>query len=162
MKPFAKLALIVFSMALFSGKSFGKEVERSDYKITVPDTCTEDPRDGDVDLDHMTTINFPKENFVIVLVLDDKSLLKTTFNRMLRNYKGKLKQPADKEGSLVNSHKGKSIVLTGVLNGATFRFEVGAFAGKTKAFIVVTSSLESEQNERSIIQKSVDSFTIKE
>ena len=137
------------------------DIERSDYKITVPDKCTVDPEDADMDLDHMTTINLPNQNTLSVMVVDDKTLLDKSLERVKNNYKNSLKNAQEAPSNMVNMHKGKAVLVTGVLNGMKYCLEVGAFAGKKAGFVIVRSyPLSDKAATTKLTQKAIETFRI--
>jgi hypothetical protein len=139
------------------------EIERADYKAEVPQGCNIDPPDPKIDLDHYTAVNLPNGNSLIILVLDDKKVADTTFDKMMTKYRNAIKEPTETASDTFNSRKGKATVVSGKLNGMDFCFEVGVFSGQQKAFIVVSCCERSELDEtRQILRHFVDSFVIKE
>lgn len=155
-------ALILVSVA-FTQLAFAKFIERSDYKISVPDKCTVDNEDPDIDLDHMTTIKLPDDNALLILVLDDVKGLDAAFQNVKEKYKNRLKNSEEEVSPLKTNQNRKGAVISGRMNGMRSRFEMFSYSGKQKGFIIVATYLVSEETEvRTIIQNALDSFSIKE
>jgi len=143
--------------------TYATDIERASYKITIPDKSTVDPQDSDIDLDHMTTINLPNDNNIIILAIDDKALIDKSFTTMTEKYKNALKNVQETGSDMANLRNGKGVLLTGLFNGMKYCFEVGAFAGKKCGFIIVCAYPEKERVEtREMAKKAVDSLKIKE
>jgi len=97
------------------------------------------------------------------MVVDDEKALEKTFDHLKENYRNKLQKAQEKVSTLTAKYKSKGVVVSGLLNGGKFFFEIVALSGKQKGFIIVSTYLESEETEaRKIIQKAVDSFSIKD
>ncbi|MEI6218787.1 MAG: hypothetical protein WCP86_07790 [bacterium] len=148
---------------LFVGEVRALNIERTDYKIAVPDKCTVDPQDADMDLDHLTTINLPNHNAMIIMVVDDKTVLDENLQNTKTFYKNSLKDSQESPSAMVDKHHGKAVLLTGTLNGTKYCIELGAFAGKKKGFFIVRNYPVGDKAETiKLTQASIDAFNIKE
>jgi hypothetical protein len=154
------IALLLF----FAASAMAENLERADYKITLPEKSTVDSTDRDIDQDHMTTVNLPNGGTMILLVLDDKKLADETVTNLIASYKGKLKDGIDGKTEAFDKAKAaRSAVVSGKMNGIKTSFEVGQFDGKKKTVIVVFTYLERKKAETiEMMQKSLGTFTIKE
>ena len=139
-----------------------KELVRSDYKITIPDSCTLDPADPDIDLDHMTTINFPNNNTMGIMVIDDKNSSDQAVKKVIADLKLKMKSATETSGAFLTDRGGSYTAISGRLNGVSMAFEVRSLKGKNKAIIIITTSFESEKAARDELRKSAETITIKE
>lgn len=138
-------------------------IERADYTVTVPDGCTIEEEDPDIDLDHYTGINMPNRDFMVILVNDDKRGGDKEFESLKNNYWKRMKDPAELPSDLFAAFGGKATIVAGKMNGMKFCFEFGMIIGREKAFIL---SYMYEQNHpeqgRAIFQDAIASFAIKE
>lgn len=139
-------------------------VDRADYKITLPAGSTVDKEDDEVDADHLTTINLPNDNTMIIVVLDDKERAQSAFGRMSDRYKAKVKDGVlRKSGSFIQPKPTRADTVTGRLNGVTISFDLGLIEGKQKAFIVVFTYTGPEKATTiAMVQKAMRTFVIKE
>lgn len=155
--------MLVVLLGMLTSITLAKDIARTDYKITVPDSCTVDPEDSDIDLDHMTTINLPNDNTLIVSVVDDVSALDRAVAKMKAHYLGKMQKAQETPSALVVNRHGRGVTIRGIFNGGKFCFEVVSLSGKKKGFVVVSTYLASEEKEAlPIVQHALDSFVIKE
>jgi hypothetical protein len=139
-----------------------KELVRSDYKITIPDSCTLDPAEPDIDLDHMTTINFPNDNTMGIMVMDDKTRADQAVKKIIADFKLKMKSAIETSGAYLTDRGGSYLAVRGLVNGVSMVFEVRLLKGKNKAIVIMTTSLESEKTLRDELRKSAETIAIKE
>ena len=152
------IAICISAFSFCGFNTQAKEIARSDYKLTVPDTCTVNPASADIDLDHMTTINFPGNNSMTITVLDDKSGTDEAFKDMVDAFKAKMKNVKEIPGTFLDARGGKYTALQGVLNGANLINEVRSLKGKTKGLMMITISFQSEKPERIEMQKAAETL----
>jgi hypothetical protein len=140
-----------------------KDLERADYKMSLPEEATLDEPDDDVDADHMTTINLPNDSTMIVLIIDDKKQGPGMFTQLAENYRQKLTDGVVKPTKAFAQTKAiRSAVVSGKMEGLKFGFEVGQFDGKKKTALVVYTYVESSKAEAiATAQKWLKTFVMK-
>jgi hypothetical protein len=144
-------------------RSVALDVQRADYVITVPDKSTVDPPEKDIDKDHMTTINLPNGNALIIMVVDDKSKTELAFNGTKQSYLGQMKNTKEGPSSLFANHKGTGKKIAGTLNNMAICFELGWFTGVNKGFVVITFyTLDEVKTAVPMAQAAINSIKIKE
>jgi hypothetical protein len=165
--PAGKTSSLVVGVLLFcaftTARARALDVERADYVITVPEKSTVDPQKGKVDPDHMTTINLPNENSLIVIVADDKARTEAGYEGMKKTYAAKLTGVKETPSHLFDKHKGTGVKLAGTMKGTGICFELGWFTGNEKGFIIVTYYADDEvKTVVPIALAAINSFKIKE
>ncbi|HEY2585215.1 MAG TPA: hypothetical protein VGI81_05575 [Tepidisphaeraceae bacterium] len=140
------------------------DVDRASYKITLPEGATVEKGDGEIDADHMTTVNLPNDSTMVVLVIDDKARASVAFDKMVNEYKSKVKEGSvDKSESFVQPKATRANAVTGRLNGVLITFDVGQIDGKEKSFLVVFTYMQSKKAATiEMVQKAMTTFVIKE
>ncbi len=139
------------------------QIERSDYIVTVPDGCTVDPEDADIDYDHYTCINLGAGGTLIILVNDDVKGGGKEFETLRNSYHKKLKDPTELPSDLFATRGNTAMIVAGKLDGMHWCFEFGLIEGREKAFILTGSYLQNHPEEgRPILQGAVETFVIKE
>jgi hypothetical protein len=139
------------------------DIERSDYKVTVPDGSTVDDEDPDIDLDHYTAVNLPNGDTLTLLTLDDLKYADKEFDKLKSGYWTKVQQPEELPSDLFAARGAKAGIVTGKINGMRFCFEFGQLLGAKRAFLL---SCIYERNHpevgRVMFQQAIESFIIKE
>lgn len=165
MNPSTRLAIFVIGLVCFCTlRAHALDVDRADYKISLPDGAKLEKGDGEVDADHMTTINLPNDSTMVILVIDDKARAPIAFNKMIDEYKSKVKDGVtDKSDSFVKPKASRATAVTGRLNGIQITFDVGQIDGKEKSFLIVFTYTESKKAPTiEMVQKAMATFVIKE
>ena len=165
MKSCTRLAICVIGLVCFCAlRAHALDVDRASYKITLPDAATIEKGDGEIDADHMTTINLPNDSTMIILVIDDMARAPVAFNKMVDEYKSKVKDgTVEKSESFVKPKASHASAVSGRLNGVQITFDVGQIDGKEKAFIVVFTYTESKKAATvEMVQKAMTTFVMKE
>jgi len=158
-RRFLRLLGVAVLAMIASAPLYALDFERKDYRITVPDGSTADPEDPDIDLDHFTTINFPDENFIIILVVDDNDKTEGAFDIMKKFYMSKMEGASGSKSTFLSEHKGPATLLNGKLNGIASSIELGWFTGKTQGYIIVAGCPQSERPSfGKVLKKAITSF----
>lgn len=139
-----RLAGVFLFVILLSGLVYAQELKRADYKLTIPEKSILDAEDPDIDLDHYTTINFPDKNFLLVLVVDDKSATEAAFKNIVKGQKKVLKGCKRSKSAFLKKIKGSGIQLNGKINGMKYTYQVGYIIGEKKGFVFNAGYLDSE------------------
>ena len=159
-----RIAGVVVALVLLAGSWVrAKDLERADYKITLPEGSTVDKPDEDIDADHMTTVNLPNGNAMILIVVDDTQLVPNMLGKLTDKYKEKIKDAVVGRTDAFDDAKAtKSTLVSGKLNGLRFSFAMGEFDQKKKAVIVIFTYPQSEKTQTTdIVRKALSTLTIK-
>lgn len=160
-----RLAIGVVSLVCFYAiRAHALDVDRASYKITLPEGATIEKGDGEIDADHMTTVNLPNDSTMVLLVIDDKERAPVAFKKMIDEYKSKVKDGAvEKSDSFVKPKATRASAVSGRLNGVLITFDVGQIDGKEKSFLVVFTYTDSKKAATvEMVQKAMATFMIKE
>jgi hypothetical protein len=158
-----RIAGSVIALLLASGWVRAGDLDRADYKITLPEGATVDKPDDDIDADHMTTVNLPNGNAMIFIVVDDTQLVPDMLGKLTNKYKEKIKDAVvGKTDAFDQAKATKSVLVSGKLNGLRFSFAMGEFDRKQKALVVIFTYPQSEKAETTgIVRKALSTLTIK-
>jgi len=139
-----RVAGVFLFFILLASLVYAQELKRADYRLTIPAKSTLDAEDPDIDLDHYTTINFPDKNFLLILVVDDKSATEATFKNIVKGQKKALKGCKRSKSAFLKKIKGSDIQLNGEINGMKYTYQVGYIIGEKKGFVFNAGYLDSE------------------
>ena len=140
-----RVAGIFLFFILLVSLVYAQELKRSDYKLTIPSKSTLDAEDPDIDLDHYTTINFPDKNFLLILVVDDKSAAKVAYQHIVNGQKKVLKSCRSSKSMFLKKIDGSGVQLNGRINGMKYTYQVGYIIGEKKGFVFNAGYLDSEK-----------------
>lgn len=138
--------------------SGGQLLVRSDYRIMIPKESMVE-KHPDHDLDHLTSIKFTNDIFLIVYVVDDKDEAATHFNRNLGNRKKHVEDITITKSDLLDQFGGTSIRTVGTLDGKQQAGEIGYFKGKKKGYVFTSGYLyEDRKTAATYLKDALDSF----
>jgi len=130
-----KISFWVAVLLVFLGQLSAKEIKRKAYQITVPFSATIDKEDSDLDLDHYTVINFLDGNFMIIMVIDDPSLSRSTHEYIALSQRESLMSPQIVTSHFLKRIKMSGLELNGGLYGRTFVYQIGLIESGNRGYI---------------------------
>lgn len=130
-----KIYYCVVVMLMFLGQLSAKEIKRNTYQITVPFSSIIDKEDSDLDLDHYTVINFLDGDFIIIMVIDDPSLSRSTHEYIALSQRESLMSPQIVTSNFLQRIKMSGVELNGGLYGRTFVYQIGLIESKSRGYI---------------------------
>jgi len=142
------LIKIYFSIVVafvFLGQLSAKEIKRNTYQITVPFSSTIDKEDSDLDLDHYTVINFLDGDFLIIMVIDDPSLSRSTHEYIALSQRESLMSPQIVSSNFLKRINMSGVELNGGLYGRTFVYQIGLIESKDRGYIFNMGYLSSDR-----------------
>jgi len=148
----------VVVMLVFLGQLSAKEIKRKTYQITVPFSATIDKEDSDLDLDHYTVINFLDGDFMIIMVIDDPSLSRSTHEYIALSQRESLMSPQIVTSNFLQRIKLSGVELNGGLYGRTFVYQIGLIESENRGYIFnmgyyASDRISSERRLAEVLQR---------
>ena len=139
------------------------DINRSFYTAKLPKGSNIGLTNARTDPDHGALVTLPNGNPLVILVIDDRIELRTTFNEILGSYRTKLGRSSVAPSDLFNDRRGSGRIASGTLQGVPYCFEGGMFSGKTKGFIMICGYQQAQSDQaRQMLRQVLDSFVAKE
>jgi len=130
-----KIYFCIVVLLVFLGQLSAKDIKRTTYQITVPFSATIDKEDSDLDLDHYTVINFLDGDFMIIMVIDDPSLSRSTHEYIALSQRESLMSPQIVTSNFLHRIKMSGVELNGGLYGRTFVYQIGLIESENRGYI---------------------------
>ena len=132
---FNKIVIYATVMLFILTQLSAKDIKRNTYQITVPFTSTIDKEDSDLDLDHYTVINFLNGDFLIIMVIDDPSLSRSTHEYITLSQRESLMSPQIVTSKFLQKINMAGVELNGGLYGRTFVYQLGLIESEERGYI---------------------------